>query len=89
MANLAQLVNVIAPIVANKDGLFLQTIYHPLRLFGDYLGGLAPSQCVSSASAKSLQTLQDQEMKGHIVSRIWGRSRSSMLSLPDRERTTY
>ncbi len=41
MANLAQLVNVIAPIVTNKDGLFLQTIYHPLRLFGDYLGGFA------------------------------------------------
>jgi alpha-N-arabinofuranosidase len=27
MANLAQLVNVIAPIFANKEGLFLQTIY--------------------------------------------------------------
>jgi alpha-L-arabinofuranosidase len=38
MANLAQLVNVIAPIVTNKEGLFLQTIYHPLRLFADYLG---------------------------------------------------
>ncbi len=32
MANLAQLVNVIAPIVTGSDGLFLQTIYHPLRL---------------------------------------------------------
>ncbi|MBO0702912.1 MAG: alpha-N-arabinofuranosidase [Candidatus Dormibacteraeota bacterium] len=32
MANLAQLVNVIAPIVTGPDGLFLQTIYHPLRL---------------------------------------------------------
>jgi alpha-L-arabinofuranosidase len=41
MANLAQLVNVIAPIVTSKDGLFLQTIYHPLRLFGDYLGALS------------------------------------------------
>jgi alpha-L-arabinofuranosidase len=38
MANLAQLVNVIAPIVTNETGLFLQTIYHPLRLFGDHLG---------------------------------------------------
>jgi alpha-N-arabinofuranosidase len=38
MANLAQLVNVIAPIVTNKDGLFLQSIYHPLRLFADHLG---------------------------------------------------
>ncbi|HYQ83211.1 MAG TPA: alpha-L-arabinofuranosidase C-terminal domain-containing protein, partial [Rubrobacter sp.] len=30
--NLAQMVNVIAPIFTNEDGLFLQTIYHPLRL---------------------------------------------------------
>jgi alpha-N-arabinofuranosidase len=32
MANLAQLVNVIAPIVTSPDGLFLQTTYHPFRL---------------------------------------------------------
>jgi alpha-L-arabinofuranosidase len=38
MANLAQLVNVIAPIVTSSDGLFLQSIYHPLRLFADHLG---------------------------------------------------
>jgi alpha-N-arabinofuranosidase len=38
IANLAQLVNVIAPIVTSPDGLFLQTIYHPLRLFADHLG---------------------------------------------------
>jgi alpha-N-arabinofuranosidase len=35
IANLAQLVNVIAPIVTSPDGLFLQSIYHPLRLFGE------------------------------------------------------
>jgi alpha-L-arabinofuranosidase len=38
MANLAQLVNVIAPIVTSEQGLFLQSIYHPLRLFADHLG---------------------------------------------------
>lgn len=32
MANLAQLVNVIAPIVTSPGGMFLQSIYHPLRL---------------------------------------------------------
>jgi alpha-N-arabinofuranosidase len=48
MANLAQLVNVIAPIVTREDGLFLQTIYHPLRLFGDYLGTSAMSTHVES-----------------------------------------
>ena len=41
MANLAQLVNVIAPIVTSPDGLFLQSIYHPLRLFADHLGSSA------------------------------------------------
>src|SRR6185436_13876948 len=30
MANLAQMVNVIAPIMTSKDGLFLQPIYFPL-----------------------------------------------------------
>ena len=41
IANLAQLVNVIAPIFTNKEGLFLQTIYHPLRLFSAYVQGTA------------------------------------------------
>ena len=41
IANLAQLVNVIAPIFTSKEGLFLQTIYHPLRLFREYMQGTA------------------------------------------------
>jgi alpha-N-arabinofuranosidase len=41
MANLAQLVNTIAPIVTRPDGILLQSIYHPLRLFADHLGGAA------------------------------------------------
>jgi alpha-L-arabinofuranosidase len=32
MANLAQLVNAIAPIVTSTDGMFTQSIYHPFRL---------------------------------------------------------
>jgi alpha-N-arabinofuranosidase len=36
IANLAQMVNVIAPIFTSEDGLFLQTIYHPLRLFAEH-----------------------------------------------------
>jgi alpha-N-arabinofuranosidase len=34
MANMAQLVNVIAPMMVTKDKLWLQTIYYPLQLFG-------------------------------------------------------
>jgi alpha-N-arabinofuranosidase len=41
MANLAQLVNVIAPIVTRPEGLFLQPIYHPLRLFAEHLRPVA------------------------------------------------
>jgi alpha-N-arabinofuranosidase len=33
IANMAQLVNVIAPIFTSPDGLYLQTIYYPLQLF--------------------------------------------------------
>ena len=41
MANLAQLVNAIAPIFTRKDGLFLQTIYHPLRLYAEHTQDVA------------------------------------------------
>ena len=36
LANFAQLVNAIAPIFTNPRGLFLQTIYHPLRLYAEH-----------------------------------------------------
>ncbi|MBI5116141.1 alpha-N-arabinofuranosidase [Candidatus Poribacteria bacterium] len=36
LANLAQMVNVLAPIVTNGRGMFLQTIYHPLKLYRDH-----------------------------------------------------
>ena len=41
MANLAQLVNVIAPIVTMPDGLVRQTIYHPFALFSRTVGRIA------------------------------------------------
>jgi alpha-N-arabinofuranosidase len=39
IANLAQLVNVIAPIFTSEKGLFLQTIYYPLQLFSRNVKG--------------------------------------------------
>ncbi len=36
IANFAQLVNAIAPIFTSPEGLFLQTIYHPLRLYAEH-----------------------------------------------------
>jgi len=47
MANLAQLVNVIAPIFTNKQGLFLQPIYFPIAEYGKQKGNQALSLYVS------------------------------------------
>lgn len=41
MANMAQLVNVIAPIFTNEKGMFKQTIYYPLQLFAKNVHGTA------------------------------------------------
>lgn len=39
MANMAQLVNVIAPIFTNEKGMFKQTIFYPLQLFANNMYG--------------------------------------------------
>jgi alpha-N-arabinofuranosidase len=41
IANFAQLVNAIAPIFTSPTGLFLQTIYHPLRLYAEHTQAVA------------------------------------------------
>lgn len=41
MANLAQLVNAIAPIFTGKDGMVLQTIFYPFELYSQTCGGTA------------------------------------------------
>jgi alpha-N-arabinofuranosidase len=48
IANLAQMVNVIAPIFTNREGLFLQTIYHPLRLYAEHTRPVALDVFVDS-----------------------------------------
>jgi alpha-N-arabinofuranosidase len=48
MANVAQLVNVIAPIMTNKDGLFLQPTYFPIVEYGRQRGNTAVNAWVSS-----------------------------------------
>jgi alpha-L-arabinofuranosidase len=48
MADLAQLVNVIAPIMANPTGIFLQTIYFPLQLYAQHSGNIALDTFVRS-----------------------------------------
>lgn len=41
MANIAQIVNVIAPVFTRTDGLFLQTIFHPFELYSQTCGDTA------------------------------------------------
>jgi alpha-N-arabinofuranosidase len=53
IANLAQLVNVIAPIFTNEKGLFLQTIYYPIALFAKNVKGNALDVFVDSPAYKS------------------------------------
>ena len=48
LANLAQLVNVIAPIVTKQDGMFLQTIYWPLLEYGKQRGNTSLDALVTS-----------------------------------------
>ena len=53
IANLAQMVNVIAPIVTNKDTLYKQTIYDPFEMISKRKGGIAllgSLDCTSYAS---------------------------------------
>jgi alpha-N-arabinofuranosidase len=53
IANMAQIVNVIAPIFTNENGLFLQTIYYPLQLIANNCKGKALSLFVDSSSYDS------------------------------------
>ncbi len=48
MANLAQIVNVIAPIFTNKNGLFLQPIFFPIAEYAKQKGNTALDLWVSS-----------------------------------------
>jgi alpha-N-arabinofuranosidase len=53
MANMAQLVNVIAPIFTSKTGYFLQTIYYPLQLFAMNSHGASLELLVDTPRYKS------------------------------------
>jgi alpha-N-arabinofuranosidase len=59
MANLAQMVNVIAPIMTNEKGLFLQPIYFPLAEYAKQRGNTALDAWVSSPSYKIAQRPQE------------------------------
>jgi alpha-N-arabinofuranosidase len=53
LANMAQLVNVIAPFFTNETGLYLQTIYYPLQMFAANTKGKALELFVDSPKYSS------------------------------------
>lgn len=53
IANMAQLVNVIAPIFTSEQGMFLQTIYYPLQLFANNTRGKAIELFVDAPKYKA------------------------------------
>jgi len=83
IANLAQLVNVIAPIFTNQDGLFLQTIYWPLLEYGkqrrysslDLLVN-SPTYAYNGRNINYLDTSATVEAKtGRVLLNVLNRSR--------------
>jgi alpha-N-arabinofuranosidase len=75
MANLAQIVNVIAPIFTNREGLFLQTIYFPLAEYARQRGNMALDLLVTSPTYQLpnrrpigyLDVSADYDAKGRVV----------------------
>lgn len=69
MANMAQLVNVIAPIFAENDDMFLQTIYYPLQLFSSNMKGESLDVFVDSPKYNTSPgfSLGDNEVATHIT----------------------
>lgn len=65
MANIAQSVNVISPLMTSKDGIYKQTIWWPLLLFSKYMRGHTIATHVSCGAyegetePKWLQTAAD------------------------------
>lgn len=53
MANLAQLVNALAPIVTSESGLFLQPIFFPIAEYGKQRGALSLDLLVASPEIQS------------------------------------
>jgi alpha-N-arabinofuranosidase len=65
IANFAQLVNAIAPIFTSPRGLFLQTIYHPLRLYAEHTHEVALDVHVESETY-ALPPRQEIEAFGRV-----------------------
>jgi alpha-N-arabinofuranosidase len=95
IANLAQLVNVIAPIFTNDKGLFLQTIYYPLQLFSKNVKGKSLELFVDGPSYKTKRfdhvpyidasaSLDGNDMVLNVVNRHQSEAIAVAIGLEDR-----
>ena len=95
IANMAQLVNVIAPIFSNDSGVFLQTIYYPLQLFASNSKGKALELFADSPKYKSRRfddvpyldasgAYQDGSLVLHVVNRHRDQPITAELALEDK-----
>ncbi len=87
IANMAQLVNVIAPIFTSKDGIFLQTIFYPLALvagnsFGQALELYVESPTYSTKHHQSVPYLDVSSAydNGTLVINVVNRHETEALS---------
>jgi alpha-N-arabinofuranosidase len=96
MANLAQLVNVIAPIVTSADGILLQTIFHPLELYRRTAGSVAldawwDGDTFSGGSYSGVRTLdvsasldsEGKQLSVHVVNRDAAEPQDVVIELAD------
>jgi alpha-N-arabinofuranosidase len=88
MANIAQIVNVIAPIYTRPDGLVLQTIFYPFELYSRTCGNLAidtwwEGDTFSGGDYHGVRTLDVattlDERKNQLVTYAVNRSQSSEI----------
>ena len=85
MANLAQMVNVIAPIMTNEKGLFLQPIYFPIAEYGRQRGNMSLDVWISSPTYKIPQRPQEQTYLD--VSATWDpRAREVVVNVLNRSK---
>ena len=61
------MVNAIAPIFTNPDGLFLQTIYHPLRLYAEHAQEIALDPTVICETYTLESDDRDRAQRGHRI----------------------
>jgi alpha-N-arabinofuranosidase len=98
VACLAQIVNVIAPVVAHREGLWLQTIYHPFAMISQHAHGLSLTpivRCpnvgagargeVPALDAAATFEPESGELAAFLINRSLHEELSVELSVDDRE----